>query len=287
MRATIAAAGRKRYNRAWKDIIGLQSEIAQKVADALDARLTGREKATLRALPTENHDAYDAYMRGRYFLNKRTAESIEKARVLFGRRSPRIARFAPAHAGLADSYIQLGKIGAMSGDDAARLAWPEATTALALDDQFPRDIFRAESCSTISSGTGRPRRRITARRFDSSAQTPPPRTTGMRGFSAQTGHSAEALREIEIAQQQDPLSPMILVTKGKLMLMARRFDEAIAPARRALELEPDFAAAFSVLGQIYTHLGRRDAASGSGDDNSSISPAAADGQSSNSPMRML
>ncbi|MBA2242589.1 MAG: tetratricopeptide repeat protein, partial [Chthoniobacterales bacterium] len=238
------------YDRKWADIIGLQSEIAQSVAEALDARLTGREKATLLAKPTESHAAYDAYLRGRFFLHK----SPEKARVLFGQAISDDPRFALGYAGLADYYILLGKRGAMPGNGAAQLAWPQVEAALALDDQLAEGyISRGILLNDFEWNPP-----AAAADYRRSLKLSPNSADAHRWYAralGQSGRFEEALREIAAAEQQDPLSPLILVTKAKLLFVARKFEQALEPSRKALELEPEFAGAFSILAQSYSELG--------------------------------
>ncbi len=242
------------YNRKWEDIIGLQSEIAQTVAEALDARLTGREKAKLRAKPTESHVAYDAYLRGRYFLNKRTPESVEKARGLFSKAVTEDLHFALGHAGLADAYIHLAKIGAISADEGAKRAWPEASRALNEDNRLTEGyisrgiLLNDFEWNWLAAESD----------YRKALKLDPNNAAAHQWYArllAQSGRSEEALREIVAAEHQDPLSPMIQVTKAKLLFVARNYNDAVEPCRKAIELEPGFASAYSMLGQIRIQRG--------------------------------
>lgn len=242
------------YDRQWTDIIGLQSEIAKAVASALKVHLTGREEATLRAKPTESHVAYDAYLRGRYFLNKRTPEGVEKARSLFTQAVTEDPLFALGHAGLANAYIHLAKIGAMPADDASRRAWPEASTALSIDNQLAEG-YLARGILLNDFEWNWPASEADYRK---ALELDPNNAIAHLWYArhlAQSGRFDEALHEIVAAEQQDPLSPMIQVTKGKLLFMARKYDDAVEPCKKAIELDIGFASAYSMLGQIQIHRG--------------------------------
>ena len=107
------------YDSTEKDLLSLQSDVATKVANALQIELQLAETTQLAKSLTQDPEAYDLYLRGRYLLNKRTTDSIQKGRALFEQAVAKDPRFALGHAGIADSYIQLGKIGELTGDEAA------------------------------------------------------------------------------------------------------------------------------------------------------------------------
>ena len=243
------------YNRKATDILEVESEVAQKVAQALNARLTGREIATLQARPTENHAAYVAYLQGRHFLNKRTVESIQKARDLFAQAVAEDPGFALGHAGLADAYILLGKIGAMAGTDAAALAWPEVSFALAYDDQLAEGyISRAILLTDFEWNWA-----AAESDYKKALELSPNNAAAHQWYGrhlAQLGRAEEAWREITSAEQQDPLSAPIRVSNGKVLVVGRQYEQAVAACQKAIEFEPDFASAYSILAQAYAHLGR-------------------------------
>ena len=124
------------YYSTEKDLLSLQSDVARKVASALRIELRLAETKQLAKPPTHDPEAYDLYLRGRYLLNKRTADSIQKGRVLFEQAVARDPRFALGHAGIADSYILLGKAGAISPEAAATGAWSEVSTTLGIDENL-------------------------------------------------------------------------------------------------------------------------------------------------------
>jgi TolB-like protein len=124
------------YYSTEKDLLSLQSDVARKVAKALQIELHLAETTQLAKSPTQNPEAYDSYLRGRYLLEKRTGDSIQQGRALFEDAVLKDPRFALGHAGIADSYILLAKLGAISPAEAATQAWAEVSSALAIDDNL-------------------------------------------------------------------------------------------------------------------------------------------------------
>src|SRR5206468_186419 len=100
------------FDRKLTDIFAVESEVSEKIAASLQAKLSGREREALKSIPTDNAEAYDLYLRGQHFLNKRTVDSIQKGRALFEQAVAIDPSFALGHAGIADAYILLGKAGA-------------------------------------------------------------------------------------------------------------------------------------------------------------------------------
>ena len=108
------------FDRKLTDIFVVETEVAERIAASLQARLTDREQKVLKSRPTKNPEAYDLYLRGRYLLNRRTVESIQTARDLFQKAVAKDSRFALGHAGIADAYILLGEYGEMSRKDVSK-----------------------------------------------------------------------------------------------------------------------------------------------------------------------
>jgi adenylate cyclase len=242
------------YDSNDQDALSLQSDVAQKVAGALQVELHLADAKQIEKPVTRDPEIYDLYLRGRYFLNKRTTDSIQKGRALFEQAVAKDAGFALGHAGIADSYLLLGKIGAITGQEAAALAWPEASSALAIDDQLAegyvsRGILLTDFEWNWSAAEEDYRKALALDPNSAAAHN------WYARHLAQIGRFEEALREVAAAEKHDPLSPAIQVTKAKILFVSRRYDQAIHPCLTALELEPNFSSAFSQLGQAYVHLG--------------------------------
>ena len=241
------------YDSTEKDLLSLQSDVARKVAAALKIELHLAENTQLAKPLTQNPEAYDSYLRGRYLLNKRTADSIQKGRELFEQAVTQDPSFALGHAGIADSYILLGKLGVISPAEASSKAWTEVSSALAIDDNLAeghvsRGILLAEFEWNWAAAEKDYRRALELNSNSASAHHWYGRALG------EIGRAEEALREIDAAEKLDPRSPFIRTSKAKILAAAHRYQEALEECRRALEIDGNFALGFSVLAQAQLHL---------------------------------
>jgi adenylate cyclase len=243
------------YDSTEKDALSVQSDVARNVASALRIELHLTETTQLAKSPTENPEAYDLYLRGRYLLNKRTVDSIEKGRALFEQSVAKDPRFALGHAGIAEACILQGIYGVLSSEEASKQAWPEVSAALAIDDTLAEGFAaRAMLLSDFEWNWAK-----ADNDFRRALDLSPNNAVVHHWYAmvlAEQARFDEALVEIEAAQKQDPLSPIILAAKAKILLVARRFDKAIDQCRAALDLEPNFGPAFYVVAQAYASQGR-------------------------------
>ena len=122
------------YDRKLTDIFATESDIAKTIAETLQAKLTGSEKTAMSKKPTANPEAYELYLKGRFFWNKRTAADLRKAIDYFNQAIAKDPNYALAYAGLADSYVLLSVYGAASPQDSIPQAKAAAKKALELDD---------------------------------------------------------------------------------------------------------------------------------------------------------
>jgi serine/threonine-protein kinase len=240
------------YYSTEKDLLSLQSDVARKVASALQIELHLAETTQFAKPPTQDPEAYDLYLRGRYLLNKRTPDSIEKGRALFEQAVAKDPRFALGHAGIADSYILLGRIGATSPEEASKGAWSEVSITLGIDDNLAegyisRAVLLAEFDWNWPAGEADFQKALELNSNSAIAHHWYARSL------AQIGRFEEALKEISAAEKLDPLSPVILTSKAKIFCFAHRYQEAITYSRKAIDLEGNFGPAFSVLAQAYLH----------------------------------
>ena len=227
----------------------------RKIADALQTDLHLAEKRPVKNALTANAEASELYLRGQYLLNKRTAESIQQARQFFEQAVAKDADFALGHAGIAEAYILLGRNGVLPVEEAANRAWPEVSAALRLDDKLAegylsRAILLADFQWKWDAAEMDYRKAI---------KLNPNNARAHHWFAlnlAQLGRAKEALQEIGIAQKLDPLAPIIPAARAKILLTDHRFKEAVAESQKALELEPDFAPAYSVLAQALAFQGQ-------------------------------
>jgi adenylate cyclase len=244
------------YDSTEQDILSLQTDVAKKVASALQLQLHLAETTQLAKPVTNDPEAYDLYLRGRYLLNKRTVDSIRKALGLFQEAVAKDGQFALGRVGVADSYILLAKIGAMGGQEAASLAWPQITAALATDSQLAEAyVSRAKLLTDFDWNWPK-----AETDFRKALALNPNSADGHHWYARhleQLGRAGEALGEIDAALKNDPLSPTIRVAKGKILFDAHRYREAVDSCKAALDLEPSFASAYQVLAEAYAHLGEQ------------------------------
>lgn len=265
VRVTVQLVSVQERNPAWaksfdegiSDIFALQDTISEQVAQTMMVKLNGEEQRQLRKRETENVEAYQEYLRGRYFWNKRDQQGLKKSLDHFQQAVDLDPNYGQAYAGLADAYTLFAtyRIDSFSPDEAFRRARAAATKALAIDET------QAEAHASLAmikiwcdhDGTG------AEAEFKRAIALNPNYATAHHWYSeylARSGRETEAMTEIELAQQLDPLSPVINTTLGERLYYARRYDEAIAQSRRTLEVAPDFESAHFVLGLALEQKGR-------------------------------
>lgn len=229
------------------------------MASALEVQLQLPEKAAIAKVPTQNTDANDLYLRGRYLLNKRTIDSMQKALALFTEAVAKDPNFALGRVGIADSYIFLAKNGIMPGEVAAQRAWVAVSAALNLDPQLA-EAYVTRGILRTDFEWNWPAAEVD---FQKALSLDASCVQAHHWYSrhlAEIGRFPEARREIRLAEKLDPLSPMIRVSEGKNYFLEREYREALDPCRAALELEPNYATAYSILAQAYAHDGKRELA---------------------------
>jgi TolB-like protein/Tfp pilus assembly protein PilF len=237
------------YDRKLTDIFGVESDIAKAIPDTLQAKLTGSEKHAIAAQPTENTEAHEFYLKGRYFWNKRTGPDLRRAIDYFKQAIDKDPKFALAYAGLADSYVLLLAYGAGSPQESLPLAKTAAGKALELDDMlaeahtslgqilFLYDLDFAGSTREFERAIGLNPNYATAHHWYGG------------GPPLALGEFDRAIAELNRAQKLDPLSLIINADLGNGLIAARRYDEAIAQLRKTIEMDPRFYYAHWNLGE--------------------------------------
>src|SRR5260221_605622 len=244
----------QRYDRHSADIASLQSEIARDVSDNLRLKLSGSERQRLAKRSTSDPEAYQLYLKGRFYWNKRTADGFKRAIENFQQAIDKDPSFAAAYSGLADSYYLQGVYGNVPPSDAMPRAKAAAERALAIDDQL------AEADASLGgvmmdydwkfADSERHLRRAIALN--------PGYATAHQWLAellSILGRSEEALVEIKRAEDLDPLSLIISNVHGNIFLRARRYDEAIAQYRKTLDLDSTFKLPHVWLMQAYEQKG--------------------------------
>ena len=228
------------FDRQLTDIFGVESEIAKTIAETLRAKLSGSEQNAITARPTENTDAYQLYLRGRFFWNKRTGQNLNKAADYFNQAIAADPNYTLAYVGLADSYVLMPFYGAGTPKDCYPKAKAAAEKALQLDDTLAEaHTSRAQIFCYYDLDFVR-----AAREYQRAIELNPNYPTAHQwyGSSALTalGRFDEAIAEVKRAIALDPLSLVINADLGNSYYRARRYDEAIKQLRKTVDLDPGF-----------------------------------------------
>ena len=244
-----------KYDRKLADIFAVESEIAAKIAETLQAKLTGAEQHAIATRPTENSEAYQLYLKGRYFWNKLTPEGFQKAIEYFQQALEKDPAYALAYVGLADSYEMLGFWGVLP----PREMWPKgkaaALKALELDDNLA-EAHVALGWVSFTYDWDWP---AAEKHFEQALALNPTSPAAHHWWHSiylgALGRSDEALAEAKRALDLDPVSPVINHNVAEQLYRARRFDQAIEQCRKTLEMDPSFPQTHSLLGRAYLAKG--------------------------------
>ena len=236
------------YDRKVTDIFAAESEIAKTIADTLRAKLTGSEMVAMAKVPTADSEAYEVYMKGRYFWNKRTGADLRKAIEYFNQAIAKDPNYALAYVGLADSYLLLSNYGAAAPKDSIPQAKAAVKMALELD---PNSGEAHASAGILSDNDFQFEHGITE--FERAIQLSPNYATAHHWFGdgplMSLGRFDRALVEGKRAVELDPLSLINNADLGWVYINARRYDDAIAQLRKTIEIDPRFYLARYYLGE--------------------------------------
>ncbi|MFQ5777839.1 MAG: protein kinase [Terriglobia bacterium] len=242
------------YERNLADVFAIQSGVAERIARSLAMELLPAAQARLARAPTSNAEAHQAYLKGRYFWNKRTGDGFKKAMEQFQRAIELDPGYALAHAGVADTYILLGNYGVLPHNEAKPKAKAAARKALELDETL------AEAHTSLAGVMGEYEWDWLGaeREFRRALELNPNYATARQWHAAHLammGRPEEGILEIKKAQELDPLSLRINVDVARAYYFARQYDQAIEQCQKALELDPSFTSARYQLGLSYVEKG--------------------------------
>ena len=237
------------YDRKLTDIFTVESEIAKTIADTLRAKLTGSEERMMSKKPTANPEAYEFYLKGRFFWNKRTGVDLRKAIDYFNQAVAKDPSYALAYAGLADACVLLSGFGAASPKDSLPQAKAAAEKALELDSTLGEahaSLAQALLAYDFDFAGAN-------REFQHAIELNPNYATAHHWYGESVltplGQFEDGVAELKRALQLDPLSVIINADVGTVLTNARRYDEAIEQLRKTLEMDPSFYYAHYNLGE--------------------------------------
>src|SRR5271154_2278307 len=240
------------YEGELKDTLALQSKVARAIADQIQINLNPQERAALKNVKAVNPEAYEDYLKGRFFWNKRTADGLKVAQTYFGRAINEDPKYARAYSGLADTYALMGdwQYAVMPPKQAFPQAKAAAVKALELDSSLGEAHNSLAFCldgfdwNFEAAGT----------EFQRAIELNPSYATAHHWYAwhlSLFGRYDEALAEMRKAENLDPLSLIINSDLAELLLIARSYDESIRQSLKVIEMDPDFALAHNQLGQAY------------------------------------
>jgi DNA-binding winged helix-turn-helix (wHTH) protein/TolB-like protein/Flp pilus assembly protein TadD len=248
--ATLWADG---FEEDFGDIFVVQDSIAERVVRALSLKLSGEEKRRLVRRYTDNTEAYQLYLRGRYFWNKRTGESIKKSVSYFDQAIGKDPNFALAHDGSADAYYILGVYGVLPTKESAPKAKASARRALEIDGSLSeaRTTLAAITSSYDWDWSG------AESQFKTALESNPNYATAHQWYAehlARTGRLHEAVAEARKAEELDPASPLTSAIVGTTFYRARQYDRALEQLEKTLDMDPDFASTHFHLGMTCVQI---------------------------------
>jgi serine/threonine protein kinase/tetratricopeptide (TPR) repeat protein len=239
------------YNRPMTNLVVLQTEVARDVSNKLKSRLSGTDSANIEKGYTANPEAYKLYLRGRFYWNKRTESDLNKSIEFFNQAIAIDPSYALAYAGLADAYLVL----------------PNYAAKPAPADTYPKARSAAQRALVIDSGLAEPHAALAAvlheydwkfaeaeQEFKRAIEINPNYASAHQWYSEYLLNMSrfdEALAEAKWAQQIDPLSLAVNVELGGCYYILRRYDEAIAQYKKTLEIDPYFAKAYNQMTDAY------------------------------------
>src|SRR5881296_3580088 len=242
------------YDRKLTDIFAVESDIAKTVADTLQAKLTGSEKNSMAKTPTVNPEAYELYLKGRFFWNKRTGDDLRKSIEYLKQAVAKDPGYALAYAALADSYGLLRFYGGASPAESVVPAEAAAKKALELDDSLAEAHASLGLIATEELEVNRG-----VNELERAIQLNPNYATAHHWLGlafATLRQSDRSIGELKRALELDPLSMIINADLSIIYLYARRYDAAEAQARKTLEIDSRSFVAHYYLGAVMQLTGR-------------------------------
>jgi serine/threonine protein kinase/tetratricopeptide (TPR) repeat protein len=245
----------EQYNRKLADLVAVQEEIANEISGKLLLNLTGDEKKRLSKKPTLDAQAYQDYLRGRFYWNKRTEDGVKKGIEYFQRAVEKDPGYPLPYVGLADSYNILGYYSYA----AAREAFPKAKAAALKALEIDGTLTEAHASLAYVrlyyewdwSGAETELEEVIARN-----PTYPTGRLYYGNYLAVMGRFNEALAQFEKSCELDPLSLIINTSVGWTLYFSRQYERAIESLRKTLEIDASFVLAHAMLGKSYLQLGR-------------------------------
>ena len=242
------------FDRKLTDVFAVESEISKAITERLQAKLTGSAEHVLASRPTENPEAHELYLRGRYFWNKRTTENLTKAIDYFEQAIVEDPAYALAYSGLADAHAVLPFYAGTPPKDDAGKALAAARKAVELDESLAEAHTSLANALVLNLHYS-----ASVPEFQRAIELNPNYATAHHWYGEvlqNEGRFDEAVAELKRAQELDPLSLVVNSVLGAILITADRNDEAIEQLRKTVEMDPTFDLTHWFLGQAYEDNGQ-------------------------------
>ncbi|MGH9689191.1 MAG: tetratricopeptide repeat protein [Candidatus Acidiferrales bacterium] len=247
------------YERKLTDAVALQAEVASDIANEIEVNLSPRERKALASRKPVNPQAYDAYLRGRYFFDKRTPVSDQKSISDFQQAIALDPSFAPAYAGLADAMV----FRSYSGDALPAETMPQAKSlvakALAIDEDLP-DAHVSSGWIKLTYDWDWPGAEQESKRALELSPNSAAAHQLYGNYLLAIGHTDAAIVELQRSCELDPLSLFINRDLGRALYYDRHYDDALKQLKQTLDLDPNMGAANEWISWSYEEKGLRDQA---------------------------
>jgi serine/threonine protein kinase/Tfp pilus assembly protein PilF len=246
----------EQYTRKNLDFLSLQNDIAREITRALNVQLSGDQAKLFDKPPTENQEAYRSYLLGRYYWNRRTAESLQSARQHFQDAIHKDPLYSLAYTGLADCYAMLGSYDLVDPRDAYARARAAAQKALEIDPDLAEAHNSLAHVSMYYWDW-----QLAEQEFKRAIDLKPNYAIAHQWYAnylSIMGRTQQAMDEARLALDLDPLSLSVTVVLGRQYHIAKQYDGAIGYFQRAIELDARHPPAYAALGQSYVQSRRYD-----------------------------
>ncbi|MFN2511469.1 MAG: tetratricopeptide repeat protein [Pyrinomonadaceae bacterium] len=244
----------QQYNRKQSELVTLQNEIARDVSSKLKSQLSGADVAKVEKNYTANAEAYQLYLKGKFYWNKRTGESLKQAAEFYRQAIEKDPNYGLAYSGLAETYVLFSSYDVAPATDSMPQAKAAAMRALEIDDS----LAEAHTALGFYFSNYEWDRDNSEKEYRRAIELKPNYSTAHHWLGADLGNIKrfdESIAEMRRAEELDPLSPIIGTNLGDMLVFARRYDEAMAQYKRILVRNPNFEYAHLALGRAYASKG--------------------------------
>ena len=247
----------ERYSRGFEDLLTVQAEISNEISRNLRLTLTGKQQEQLKKVYTHNTEAYQLYLKGRYYWNMRTREGMNRAIESFQKAIEKDPEYALAYSGLSDSYAILSNWGFLPPGEGYSKAKTAVLEALKLDDSLAEAYASLGSIQSSYDWNWQEAEKS----FRQAISLNPNYATAHHWYSfylSMTSRHEEAMLEMQQALQLDPLSMIINANLGYTLYIGKKYDQSLKQLKKTEELDPSFALTYQYMGYVYQQKGMND-----------------------------